>query len=865
MTATRKTAPPGDSPDGPLSAAPATGPAAPVEGASCAFSRRYTLFTRVLEHNQNALEIMSDLQARLQGESPFDMEYVYQKVEEVLGSVEAMVVHLDAMRPGAYQDLLRVQDAIADQVRALLARRRTIPQGRWVVPFGEITSADDTMVGAKVAHLGEMQNRMGLPVPEGFAVTTYAFQEFMRRNDLWTMVERIMISADMGETADLYWASEEIKEFILTSPLPAELSQALQAAYEELLADGQEPRGVALRSSALLEDGHLGMAGQYDTSLNVLAPDLESHYKRIIASQFNPTILQQAHGRGHKLSEMAMAVGVMRMVPARVSGVMYTTNPNDPDAGVMMVAAVRGLGVGAVGGQVRSSLYLVSKDSDLAVVKEELSPQAAMIVCDPAGGIRQEPLPEPEVERAYLSHEQIRGLCAHGLRLEKHYGKPVDVEWAVGPEGDIQLLQVRPLRIVAKRLSPEQKEHLVEGYPVLAQGGVTVSAGVAAGKVVIIAGEADLERLEPGSVMVAPSSLPEYAMFLDKVVAVITEVGSRASHLAAVSRERGVPAVFNLKSACRILADGQEVTLDAESCTVYQGVVELLVRRYKKRLVALSETSAVELLDSCLKLVAPLNLTDPRQPDFTPEGCRTLHDVTRYAHEMAIHEMFRYAAERGDASEQDAGQGEAVRLSAGLPLELFLIDLGGGLSHHPGRREVRPKEVESVPLNALLRGMSSIQWRGPGPAAPHEVAASLEGRDPGMVMRHNYAIISRDYLNFSSRLGFHFSTLDTFCSQHDNDNYIRFMFKGGGAETARRNRRARYIGKVLRRLGFRVEITEDHLFASLDKGPCRLFEDKLVLLGRLMVTTRQMDMLMFSDAVVDWYADEFMKTHAHLE
>lgn len=844
-------------------AVPLPAGAEPVgEGASCAFSQRYTLFTKVLEHNEKSLEIMSDLQSKLRGESPFDMDYVYQSVEDVMDAVAAMVAHLDAMSPGGYAKLLQAQDAISDQVRALLARRRTIPQGRWVVPFSQLSAADDTLVGSKAAHLGEMQNRLGLPVPEGFAVTTYAFQEFMRANELWEMVERIMISADMGETADLYWASEEIKEFVLRSPLPAELSRSLQEAYEKLQKGSGRPCGVALRSSALLEDGHLGLAGQYDTSLNVMAPDLERHYKRIIASQFNAAILQQAHGRGQKLTEMAMGVGVMRMVQAQVSGVMYTTNPNDPDAGVMMVAAVRGLGAWAVGGQVRSSLYLVRKDLDLTVLKEELSPQATMIVCSPQGGVAQKPLAEPEIERAYLSHEQIQGLCAHGLRLEKHYGKPVDVEWAVGPEGDIQLLQVRPLRIVAKRLSPEQKEHLVEGARVLAQDGVTVSAGVAAGQVVIVAGDADLERLKEGSVLVAPSSLPEYALYLDKVAAVITEVGGRASHLAAVSRERGVPAVFNLKNACRILKEGQEVTLDAESCTVYQGVVEPLVRRYRKRLVALSETSSVELLESCLKLLAPLNLTDPRQPDFAPEGCRTLHDVTRYAHEMAIREMFSYAEQRGDQNELRTEDGEALRLSAGLPLEMFLIDLGGGVKRGPRNGEVLPKDVASAPMNALLRGMMSTQWRGPGPAEAQHVAASLEGPDSSKVMRHNYAIISKDYLNFSSRLGFHFSTLDTFCSRHDNDNYIRFMFKGGGADSPRRHRRARYIGKVLQRLGFRVEIKEDHLFARLDKGPCRLFEEKLALLGKLMVTTRQMDMLMFSDAVVDWYVDEFMKTHA---
>jgi pyruvate,water dikinase len=411
-----------------------------------------------------------------------------------------------------------------------------------------------------------------------------------------------------------------------------------------------------------------------------------------------------------------MAVVVMLMIPAQASGVLYTCNPNDPEQKAMMISAVRGLGAKAVGGQMPSSLFLVEKTPVAAVLRQEIISQETMSVCLPGGGVAEVPLPAEVRENPLLSTAQLRALAALGLRLEEHYGRPVDIEWALGPDGDLYLLQARGLRIITKGIQPADYDRLVAEHAVLIKDGITASHGVAAGPVVQVQTSSDLAKVTPGCVLVAQSSLPEYAMFLDQAAALVTEVGGVASHLASVARERRVPAIFGATGARQALAEGQPVTVDAERGVIYQGRIQALVILQKKRFLALAETQAYQNLERVLQRIIPLNLTDPRMPEFTPLGCRSLHDITRYCHEMAMQEMFRY----GEACLSQTGgdacvtQGAARRLIADFPLELFLIDLGGGIRLGTGATQVREGDIISQPMLGLLKGIHSVEWRGPG-------------------------------------------------------------------------------------------------------------------------------------------------------
>jgi pyruvate,water dikinase len=274
---------------------------------------------------------------------------------------------------------------------------------------------------------------------------------------------------------------------------------------------------------------------------------------------------------------------------------------------------------------------------------------------------------------------------------------------------------------------------------------------------------------------------------------------------------------------------------------------------------SLQDTPLVRTLAEVLRAVAPLHLTDPALPDFAPESCRTLHDITRFAHEKAMAEMF----EAGSDPEL-AGRGTTA-LVAGIPVGVRLLDLGGGL--RGAGRTAGADDVLSVPMAAVLRGMRAMRWPEPPPVdaggflgmVAHTAAVPEE--ELRRTAEPSFAVVGPHYLHFSIRLGYHFSLIESWAGAQRNDNYIRFFFKGGGAVRERRLRRVRLIAEILRRLDFSVRVTEDVIDAAVLKYREGDLVGKLESLGRLTAYTKQLDMAMFNDDVTDWYRDEFLRDH----
>jgi pyruvate,water dikinase len=276
--------------------------------------------------------------------------------------------------------------------------------------------------------------------------------------------------------------------------------------------------------------------------------------------------------------------------------------------------------------------------------------------------------------------------------------------------------------------------------------------------------------------------------------------------------------------------------------------------------VRLQDTPVHAALRKVSRLILPLHLTDPGSAKFAPENCRSLHDVMRYAHELSYHEMFSISD-----SAVDAG-GVSLKLKAPLPIDLHIIDLDNGARVPPGARNVTPEEIVCVPLKALLGGMlrPEVLFRRPRPinmggflSVMGQQMGNPQGGD-GRFGDKSYAIISDRYMNFSSRVGYHYSVLDAYAGQTTSKNYISFSFQGGAAGEARRARRIRAIALVLEALGFSVTVQSDMLKSRFQKYPRENIKDRLDQLGRLLQVTRQMDMLMVNDAVVTRFKEDFL-------
>jgi pyruvate,water dikinase len=619
-----------------------------------------------------------------------------------------------------------------------------------------------------------------------------------------------------------------------------------------------------MRSSAVGEDSDVTFAGQYATALNVRRDHLLQTYKEIVASKFTPRAIFYWKDKGFNEGDIAMSVGCLAMIAARTSGIMYSQNPSNPSQSTVIISAVWGLGQYAVSGQVSPNVYVMARE-DGRILEKRIPRQEVMLVCHQLAGTIEMPVPEADQGRACLNDEILEKLFSYIFKLENHYGKPQDVEWAIDEEGNLFILQTRPLRISSNAKVLEETP-LPEIAPerLLIDWGVVASPGVGAGPVYLVKQDQDLILFPQGGVLVVKHTAPKYVTVMNRAAAIITDIGNVTGHMASLAREFQVPTIVDTREATLLLKTGQEVTVDAVRNKIYEGVIEELIEKEKKKEESsLKQTAILKKLEEVLSAIVPLNLIDPKAESFKPQNCRTFHDLTRYIHEVSIQEMFRFNEEEKSTKEE-----QAKRLQSDLPINLYLIDLDGGLTHSlRPRKNVTPEEITSVPMMALWRGLThpGVSWTGmvdvdlKGFASVMFNTLSDSARYGQTMGNRSYALISREYMNFSSRLAYHFSTVDTYCSKVKNNNYITFNFMGGGSSSERRARRARFISGVLKALDFEVELKGDWLMGKLMKYEGKVTEEKLDYLGRLMCCSRQLDMVMYSDSVVDWYINAFME------
>ena len=566
--------------------------------------------------------------------------------------------------------------------------------------------------------------------------------------------------------------------------------------------------------------------------------------------------------KGIRDEDLAMGVACLEMVDSVASGVMYSREPANPLANQILITAVWGLGPYAVDGVITPDSYLVAKDAELSLVESRISHKPVQLVGLPEEGLQEIPVAPEKQDAPCLSPMQIRQLAEYGLRLEEHYEYAQDVEWALDSSGRAMILQTRPLHIEIRDVAGDSEFMRVEGYPVLVEGGAVAFPGVGFGPAVQVKSAEDLETFPSGGILVARHPSPQFIMVMTKARGIVTDTGSVTSHMASLAREFGVPTILDAKSATEAIPAGAEVTVDAYSARVYAGQVPELLKLCKTEKSMMKDTPMFNTLRRVADWIVPLNLVNPTAGNFAVAYCETLHDLMRLIHELSYKEMFAIS----DIVSDVEGAG-AVKLVAPVPLDLFIIDLGGGLTGCSNfSKRVTVDQVVSSPLKAVLNGMLHQDLRNQGPR-PVDLGGFLSVLQEQMLAPNglgerlgesSYAIISDNYLNFSSRLGYHYSVLDTYCCETANQNYISFSMKGGAADETRRNRRARVVATILDALGFVVEVRGDRVDARYDKYEAALIQEKLDEVGRMLQFTRQMDMLMRCEGSVEALAGRFL-------
>ncbi|MFN2354962.1 MAG: PEP/pyruvate-binding domain-containing protein [Desulfopila sp.] len=780
---------------------------------------RYKRFRRLLEHNRTALTLQADLEQIYYDNRPFMPQMVEKMSRQFLLEVDGMVNALSGMTHRDYEPMLNVLRSIERSVRDEWSGLRRHQTEDLVLPLDRIKLEQMSLVGAKAANLAHIAGELRLPTPQGFAVTTTACDRFLQETGLGETIDTILADLDDDDPARLEAVSLQIGERIMATELPRSILAALQDSAAVFAADQQ----LAVRSSAIGEDGELSFAGQYSSKLNVAIEELSQAYRHVIASLYSAPALSYRMHHGLDDRETPMGVLILAMIQPQYSGVLYTADPANEDPDSLTISWVAGLGDQLVGGEA-SAEQIFRVDKTTRVLHAD-------------GGSNQADREPP----AFLDD-----LTDYALRIEENYGHPLDIEWAVEQNGAVTILQARPLLLHEEnRQQDELQTFEYTDHPVLIEGGKCASGGVATGRVLLrttTSADSSTPQLEPDTILVVRTAATTFTPWVSKVKGIITDVGSSASHLASVAREFGVPALFDTQVATTTLKNGAEITLWAGRQRVYQGVVEELLDKVGKVKRPIFHSPAHQRLQRLLDLISPLNLTDPNSEDFSPEKCRTAHDIIRFCHEISVRQMFNLGETIGHTR-------NAVKLKANLPLMFFALDMGGGLrSGVTTCDEISVHDVTSIPFVALWRGLCypGINWSSSLAVGAQDflalMAAGARPHDNNRLGGASYAIISGDYINLSIRFGYHFATVDALCGEESDHNYVTLNFSGGAGAYHGRSLRIQFLANVLTRLGFGTTIKGDLLEASFERYDRTAMEEVLEQLGRLLGVTRLLDM-----------------------
>ena len=450
--------------------------------------------------------------------------------------------------------------------------------------FSELNKDSGNIVGGKGANLAEIYN-LGIPVPAGFVVTAQAYEYFIKKAGLKGKIKNLLEKIDYQDTKQLEEITKEIRELIVNPKLPKEIEEEISEAYENLgakeigegtahdiLKSASEPIFVAVRSSATAEDlAEASFAGQQDSFVNVKGEyELLKYVKKCFASLYTARATYYRNKKGFKHEQVSLAVVVQKMVDSDKSGVIFSKDPSHKNDNIIM-EAVWGLGEGIVSGQITPDKYVVSKD--LEILDKKMSEKKIAITRGSGGERKIVKLMEEKSKHQVLRNHEIKRLTEFAIKLEEHYQKPQDIEFAIEGE-EIYIVQTRPITTIEKRFETSKE---IKGEVILT--GIAASPGIAFGKIKIIENLEDLHKINSGDVLVTKMTNPDMVVTMQKSVAIVTDEGGLTAHAAIVSREMGIPAIVGTKEATTKLKEGELITVDGSTGKIYKGKISETIQK----------------------------------------------------------------------------------------------------------------------------------------------------------------------------------------------------------------------------------------------------------------------------------------------
>lgn len=812
--------------------------------------KNFALFLELLEQNNNVLGIMGDMEEKSQGEYLFDIHYIRESLTEIRSGIIQIINIMVALGGEQYEALRLRFNEIDSVLGTVLPGQQPIKKDSLTVSFDRLNRNRAYSVGSKNAQLGEMKARLNMPVPEGFAITARAYKHFVDANDLQARISRRIDSLDIKSYDDLVRISEEIREMISASPVPLDLVSSILQSYRKLIMRTSHGM-ISMRSSAIGEDTLFSFAGQYASYLNVREEELINKYREILASKFTPQAIYYFLSHSLSEAELAMSVGCVSMINAKASGVVYSRDPIDPKDDSIIINSIFGLGKYIVNGRLAPDEFRISRDSG-KIIYSRIARKPVRLINHPDGGAVEEAIPEDEQRDSSVTEKHLQELREYALKLEQHYRMPQDIEWAIDKRDKLFLLQSRPLQVMRLKsdtihLDTSRKKKIMTGR-------TTVCPGAGSGPIYHVSSFSDLPDVPKGAVLVTHHPFPGLITIMSKVSAIVSRIGGLASHMATIAREyyvptiAGVPEYKNLKS-------GHIVTVDATEKAIYADKHDDIVRARKPELDLFEDSGIHRVLDRVLDLVTPLRLLHPADEDFLPENCISFHDITRFAHQKSMEEMFRRA------QEMESKESLGYKLKSELPVDMSVIYLDRELSSDVRKRYATENDINATPMKSFWAGIKKEGW----PVKP-ALPAFTKGLGTGLTLKtkndyseYSFAVLGSEYMMLSLRMGYHFMTVEAMQTDETGNNYINMQYKDGGATLDRRLRRIELLKNILAQMGFSQQKKGDFLNAGISYQDKEVIDEKLFLLGRLTMKTKQLDMALSNDEIAKWYTQDFIK------
>lgn len=434
--------------------------------------------------------------------------------------------------------------------------------------FNQISHEDIDLAGGKGANLGEMYS-IGIPVPNGFVVTSAAYFKFIEENDLAHKIKDVLTTTDIDDPNQLLDASKKCKAIVKKGTISESLAIEIMKAYKRLSGyGGLKDIPVAVRSSATAEDlPDASFAGQQETFLNVVGEsNVLNRVQDCWASLFTPRAIFYRQKKKFDHFKVGIAVPIQKQIQSEISGIMFTVNPVTNDKTHIIVETIWGLGEYIVQGTITPDQHIINKNN-WSITSKNITEQTIQLIKS-QNETKEVSVPKTKQKKAKITDSMAIKIAKIGQKLHNHYGKPQDIEFAL-QKNQVYIVQTRPITTIESNKKVLESQQRITKDPDLL--GEAASPGTASGKVVIINSPKEIGRAKNGQILVTSMTTPDFVPAMKKVSGIITDKGGQTSHAAIVSRELGVPCVVGTKTATKMLKEGTVVTLDGTEGKVWLG------------------------------------------------------------------------------------------------------------------------------------------------------------------------------------------------------------------------------------------------------------------------------------------------------